>query len=199
MKRRGGSQQTAGTPGRREAVAMKTLLSLLGCALCFASGPAAARADDVSHRAAAEELLKTMRLDEQQAKQVEQVKTMVAGMTASAAQGQNAPLKPEQVAEAQKVQAQMLDLIFQKMSWEAIKPEFVQAYVEVFTEPELKDLIAFYRSPAGQKYVEKQPQLTAKVMQISQKRAMELMPEIQALARKRTQSSPSPTATGEGK
>ena len=176
----------------------KSLLPLLGCALFFVSGPVA-RADDASHRAAAEELLKTMRLDEQQAKQVEQVKAMVAGMTASAARAQNAPVKPEQVAEAQKVQAQMLDLVFQKMGWEAIKPEFVQAYAEVFTEPELKDLSVFYRSPAGQKYVEKQPLLTAKILEISQKRAMELMPEIQALVQKRTQLLPSPTATREGK
>ncbi|MBV9657279.1 MAG: DUF2059 domain-containing protein [Verrucomicrobia bacterium] len=172
--------------------------------LAFTALPAQADDDAASRRSAAEELLKTMRMEEMQARTVEQAKTMIAGMSNRSMQQYN--LSPETVAEAKKTQAAMLDLIFRKLSWEAMKSEYIGIYADTFTESELKELTTFYRSPAGQKLLEKQPQLTAKIMEISQKRTMELMPEIQVMTTRRqalpiTTPTPAilPTPSGGGK
>ena len=45
------------------------------------------------------------------------------------------------------------------MTWEAMEPELVKMYTETFTEPELKQMAVFYGSPAGQKSLEKLPEM----------------------------------------
>jgi hypothetical protein len=48
------------------------------------------------------------------------------------------------------------------LTWDAIGPQLTTAYAEVFTESELKDLIAFYKTPTGQKLSSQQATLSAK-------------------------------------
>jgi hypothetical protein len=54
------------------------------------------------------------------------------------------------------------------MSWEKMKPMYVQLYRDTFEQEEVDGLIAFYKSPAGQAYVTKMPLLMSKSMAISQ-------------------------------
>ncbi|MCH7927981.1 MAG: DUF2059 domain-containing protein [Candidatus Dadabacteria bacterium] len=58
---------------------------------------------------------------------------------------------------------------------------YISIYAETFTEEELKGAIKFYKSPIGKKFIEKQPELMRKSMQISQKQMTTLMPKIQKL------------------
>jgi hypothetical protein len=74
-------------------------------------------------------------------------------------------------------------MVMKEMSWEKLKPEFVAAYAEVFSEQEMHDLAAFYKTPLGQKVLDKMPQLSAKGMQIAQKHMAEIMPKIQSMAK----------------
>ena len=62
-----------------------------------------------------------------------------------------------------------------------MKPAYVDIYAENFTEPQLDDILAFYRSPTGQVLVEKLPALTAQAMQIAQSRVEELQPQVKQL------------------
>jgi hypothetical protein len=48
------------------------------------------------------------------------------------------------------------------LTWDAIGPQLTNAYAQVFTESEIKDLIAFYKSPTGQKLASQQATLVAK-------------------------------------
>ena len=71
-------------------------------------------------------------------------------------------------------------------SWDALKDEFLntssQELVEMLTpvyrkhltEQDLKDLIAFYQTPAGQKYAAVSPQIMAESMQVGQAWGMSL-------------------------
>ncbi len=70
---------------------------------------------------------------------------------------------------------------------DAFNGEVVRLYIASFSESELRELIAFYRSPIGQKALEKMPELMQKGMAIGQKLAQDNMPELQAAiaARKR--------------
>ena len=65
--------------------------------------------------------------------------------------------------------------------------QMVSLYAETFTEPELRQLIAFYKTPVGQKALQKMPELMLKGMAIGQQLAQAHMPELQAAiaARKR--------------
>lgn len=45
-------------------------------------------------------------------------------------------------------------------SWETLKPAYIQAYSEVYTEEELRGIIEFYKSPLGQAWTAKQLQVS---------------------------------------
>ena len=62
-------------------------------------------------------------------------------------------------------------------------PMFVKAYADTFTDSEIDAIVAFYKTPAGKAMIEKQPALTAKIMQTIQAQMADLMPQIEAIMR----------------
>ncbi|MBT6274762.1 MAG: DUF2059 domain-containing protein [Chromatiales bacterium] len=44
--------------------------------------------------------------------------------------------------------------VVKHMGWEATRADIVQSYYKIFTEEDLRSLLAFYRSPVGQKVIE---------------------------------------------
>jgi hypothetical protein len=48
------------------------------------------------------------------------------------------------------------------LTWDAIGPQLTTAYAQVFSESELKDLVAFYKTPTGQKLASQMATLAAK-------------------------------------
>ena len=75
----------------------------------------------------------------------------------------------------------MMDMIATEMSWEKVKADYVALYADTFTADELEELLAFYRSAAGKSFVAKQPLLTRKSVEMSQKSMLRLMPKIIAM------------------
>jgi uncharacterized protein len=110
------------------------------------------------------------------AKQVESMRKMIDGILPMS------NISKEPASEIVARQSRMMDFIYKNMSWDILKPDFVRAYMEVFTETEMKELTSFYKSPIGLKLLEKTPELTTKTMQLSQKRIMALLPEVQKMA-----------------
>ena len=53
------------------------------------------------------------------------------------------------------------------LTWEAMGPQLTAVYAELFTESELKDLIAFYKTPTGQKLASQAATLSSKGQTIS--------------------------------
>ena len=104
---------------------------------------AVAWGDEKSHRKAAENLLIVTNVDKSLPKIVEQV-------LASQLQ-QNPQLTPYR---------EVIQRFLNKyMHWESLKEDVMTAYTQEFTEPELKQLTAFYKTLLGQKAVEKMPKL----------------------------------------
>jgi hypothetical protein len=56
------------------------------------------------------------------------------------------------------------------ISYAALKDDLVKIYTEEFSEEELRQVVAFYKTPAGKKLVEKSPALMGKWMQLSTNR-----------------------------
>ena len=132
--------------------------------------------DDTSRHALAEELLVLM--DTQ--KNIEKSFEMVKQMQFSQLQ-EMVPQTEGSSKQAQSVIKETMDIVSQEMSWDKIKDDYIRIYADTFTEEELKGIVRFYKTPIGQKFIEKTPELMRKSMEISQKQMRELMPKIQKM------------------
>ncbi len=72
-------------------------------------------------------------------------------------------------------------LLSQRLSWGKMKGQFVQAYADTFTADELSGMLAFYRSPGGQAYINKMPTLINKFNAIGQGQMAGVGPEVQKM------------------
>lgn len=122
-----------------------------------------------SHERAAAELVDVL--------QLEKLAMTTVDVMAQAMSGQG-PISPE-----------LMDLIveFTKegMRWEDLRPDYIRIYRDAYTEAELRELIAFYRSPVGRKTIEMTPELMKRMTEIRQKRMQERLPELQRRIRVR--------------
>jgi hypothetical protein len=90
---------------------------------------------------------------------------------------------PEQQAIEERAIQRGLVVIHDELNWDKLKPQFTRIYVETYSQEEVDGLIAFFRSPAGQAYLAKTPQLMQQVMQFMQSYMAEIMPKMQQIAR----------------
>jgi uncharacterized protein len=132
--------------------------------------PSVSRGNEQSHRQAAENLLIVMEVDKR------------------------LPVLAEQLVESQLKQNPQLASqrdIFQKfftkyLNWESVKEDTITAYTQEFTEPELKKLADFYKTPLGKKANEKMPQLTFVSGQIGLKKAQANQAELRQMIEETT-------------
>ena len=132
-------------------------------------------ADEASKRKLAEELLTVQRTDQMIQDSFDLMKQMQMPQLKS----MNVP--EEKTADYQSMLNEIAKMMEKQMSWENIKSDYIGMYAEAFSEQDLKGLVKFYKSPLGQKFLDKTPELTTKVMQISQKHMAGLMPKIMEL------------------
>jgi hypothetical protein len=99
-----------------------------------------------------------------------------AGLQQSAA---GKALTPEQQRVIELAPARLMNVLKSELSWNRLKPLYVQIYKESFTQEEIDGLLAFYRSQAGQAFVAKMPQVMQRSMQASQDQMRTLAPRMQ--------------------
>lgn len=78
------------------------------------------------------------------------------GMAMSLANS-GAKLDEQQKQQVAELRASVLALMRQELSWENIKPVFLQTYREIFNQEEVDAMTAFYASEIGQQVIEKEP------------------------------------------
>jgi len=93
-----------------------------------------------------------------------------------------AEMKRRAQADVQDFQRRVFALLASHMSWQTMKPVYVATYDETFTVDELRSLVAFFKSPAGQAYVDKTPVLMNNTMKQMQQAVDDMKPEIQKLS-----------------
>lgn len=140
----------------------------------------AAQAQDARHARAAE-LIEAMHGEQMMAKMIGPMQAQMRGMfnNSEMAKSMNAEQKKIFADYMQREQA----LSAQMTSWEKIKPIMVDAYAETFTEDELVGLTTFYRSPVGQAFLEKTPEMSMKMMGRMLTQMQQLQPQIEALSK----------------
>ena len=125
----------------------------------------------------AEELLLLMEVDKNIERTFEMVKQMQMDQVKNI--GLPKELSKEDSEKIASMQGKIMDIMVKEMGWDNLKEDFIDIYVDVFTKEELEGIIAFYKTPVGQKFIKKQPELMQKSMQISQKQMVTIMPKIQ--------------------
>jgi len=144
--------------------------------IVLAVGCGCTRADEASKRAKAEQLFMLLRMDTMMDQLMVGVKKQVQQITESMPGADQAT--PEQKKQITDFQQRVMDVVNQKIGWKALEPDFINLYASTYTEEELDGIVAFYKSPIGQKMIEKTPVLTAKSTQITQQKMSELQPQL---------------------
>ena len=90
-------------------------------------------------------------------------------------------LTEPQQQEADKFIEDSSKFMLTEMNWDSMKDAYITVYTEAFTEKELGELLEFYRSPIGKKFVEQQPAIVQKSMEIGQKKMLEILPKLQEM------------------
>ena len=150
---------------------MKTriLAAVLFLCLPLAALGQQAKAPSASHIQAAEELFATMKMEELMSQAIDSM------LEAQMAQN----------PEMRKVEDVLRDFLNKYSSWKALKEPLTAIYVETFTEAELREINAFYRTPTGQKAVTVMPALFQKAAAMGQELAQEHIGELQEAAKKK--------------
>jgi hypothetical protein len=121
---------------------LKPTIVVLAALLAVGARPAAAQ-ETLRHELALQ-LLEAMRMPEQ-------IQASVAMAVATQTR-----LNPD-LPGLQEVLREFLN---RYVTWEAMKDEYAEIYAGAFTEEELREMAAFYRTPTGQKLARSSPQLT---------------------------------------
>ncbi|OEO25397.1 hypothetical protein AX279_12920 [Pseudomonas sp. J237] len=147
-------------------------LSAVFAVALLAVGSANAFADAASHAADAERFLLLARADKLAAPVHAQVQQMFAQRFAES----GSPKGKE--ATLERYQAKANAAIDSAVGWDKIKPDMIKLYTSNFSEPELKELIKFYQSPLGKKFMQKMPELTARSAQLTQAKLQVAVPQV---------------------
>ncbi|HEX5726585.1 MAG TPA: DUF2059 domain-containing protein [Longimicrobiaceae bacterium] len=148
---------------------MKKLVVAAVLALALA-GPAFAQPErSPSHLQAAGELVDLLKLE----------RSMMAGIEMM--------LQAQTTANPEMAQFEdvMREFMARYLAWERIRPEFMALYAELYTEPELRQIITFYRSPIGQKMIDNEPQMMQRAGEIGERKVVENMPELMRMLTER--------------
>ena len=144
---------------------MRTRVYACLITIVFGVLPVVGRADDASHRKAAETLLMVTDTE----KHLQQL----------AAQVLDGQLKQNpQLAPHRDVFQRFLNKYF---NWDSLKAEVITVYTQEFTEKELKQLTDFYKTPVGKKASEKMPRLAFAAGELGLQRAQANQAELRQM------------------
>lgn len=151
---------------------MKTTVTVLIAGLAFSCQSFAASPAD---RQAVEELLAITKAQEIQNQVDQQGAAMVSEWIAQM------HLSPADGALIAKYSARADAALREATSWETLKPQYVEAYLSVFSEKDIRQLTKFYRSSLGQRMVAATPKLVEASVAILSNAMMVALPKVEAI------------------
>jgi hypothetical protein len=152
---------------------MKTARSFLSTLLVALAAVLPVKAQDqpsATNIALAGQLVDLMHLDKAMNVGLNNMKQMQSKMLDSSTTNSSTDIK-ERVQKSMEVGMSAATAF---MTPEKLHAMYVSVYASTFTAEELQGAITFYQSPVGQTWIEKQPQLSAAIME----KTMEMMPKM---------------------
>ncbi len=162
---------------------MRSNLAAIASAVALTFLVFPARAQESTKSANIEELLKMSNMESLSQQIYSQIRTRTSKQLDAVVGSEKAKAEAAQVVD--KLLAQIQD----RFSWDKMKPEYVRLYDEVYSDAEITGILTFYKSPAGQAYLIKMPQLMAKSMEMAQRPMADVMPEIQRITKEAAEKS----------
>jgi hypothetical protein len=154
-------------------------LRILLAVLMLSCFTLSAHADDTSKLAKVHEFFKISKVDQLSAQVMQQVMDQVNSGMMQQLTGTH--LTPDQQKQLNEFNKKAQDLIASSVGWEKLEPEYAKLYVEAYSEQQLDDILAFYKSPTGQAMVQKNPELLKQSTAIAQGHLAAAMPQLQKL------------------
>jgi len=138
--------------------------------------PLAARADDASLRAKAEQLMNQQNTQ----KSIQQIAASINSQLSDAADRSAGPdATADQKAKVEAFKKQAAQLIETNIGWDAMKSSLIDLYAKAFTEEQLDQILAFYKTPAGAALLEKMPALNTEFGALGNTRINALRDQLQ--------------------
>lgn len=146
--------------------------------LVFAVTPAA-HADEASKAQKVEEFFQAAQLEQMFSQSMTLAMNQVKSSVMREAKAVN--LSPGQSAVIEDFQSKVEAVVRMALSWDQLRPQYLKLYSDAFTEEQLDDLLAFYKSPTGQAMVSNSPLLMKQGAEITQQRMAVAQPELRRL------------------
>ncbi|MFL5540638.1 MAG: DUF2059 domain-containing protein [Longimicrobiaceae bacterium] len=151
---------------------MKPTILLLAALLALGARPAAAQ-EPLRHELALQ-LLEAMRMPEQ-------IQASLATVAATQAR-----MNPDLPGLGDLLR----EFLARYVTWDALKDEYADLYAGAFTEEELREMAAFYRTPAGQKLARATPQLSRLGAELGERVMRAHAAELQEMIARRAAAAP---------
>ena len=132
--------------------------------------------DEDAKKQKLDELLTLMNADALVDSIYSQMDQMVMGLE------QHLGVKPSEKALFDEHTNKTTQIIKQEMSWEKMKGPMIAIYMKHYTESEIADMVAFYKTQTGQSMIKKMPLVMNDTMIMSQSLMKDMMPKMQALS-----------------
>ena len=104
-------------------------------------------------------------------------------------------LSAEQKAEVERIQSRTNQIVRKALSWDEMRPLYIDVYKQTFTSEDVKAMAKFYESPAGKNLLDKTPALMQNLMGAIQKKIIPMMEELQTELKESTKETPAPEVT----
>ncbi len=132
---------------------------------------------ETNKRQLAEELIVLTNVESTINVMYDQMGKMTQGMS------QQLGIKPSESEFFEKYMARMFSLMKEEMNWEKMKEPTIEIYIKHYTEKELQDIVAFYKTKSGKSMVSKMPLVMEDSMVITQSILKDFLPKMQALTK----------------
>ena len=87
-------------------------------------------------------------------------------------------LSSEQKAEIERLHARTSDILRRSLSWEEMRPLYIDVYKKTFSREDVRAMAKFYESPAGKSLLDKTPALMQNLMGAVQQKVLPLLEEL---------------------
>ena len=154
---------------------MKHFTRIFALAVLLAAAPLAAAQQP--SEAQVDRLLEVMRAKETLDATLPQVQAMQQQMVAQMTAGQE--LDEEDRARINRMLESTNSSLATVLTWERMGPMYRDIYAQTFTAEDVEAIIGFYESPAGQKTLDKMPQLMQNTMSAVQQLVMPLLQQLE--------------------
>ena len=154
---------------------MKHFTRIFALAVLLAAAPLAAAQQP--SEAQVDRLLEVMRAKETLDATLPQVQAMQQQMVAQMTADQD--LDEEDRARINRMLESTNSSLATVLTWERMGPIYRDIYAQTFTAEDVEAIIGFYESPAGQKTLDKMPQLMQNTMNAVQQLVMPLLQQLE--------------------